>query len=361
MKRFIATILGIFIIGIMTLAVPMVRADSGPTASDHDGNRIVFSTGSLTAEFEGMVPKVKFYDNHNTMVRVEQKVNFRALIEFNDADNDHVFQSNEAVGRTTIDEAHWTHTTYSLPGGSGVAISFTLADQLTISDVSGGQSTLAPGSVILIAKAYNTTQTITVDGKPVTIATAEIKFDVVVKAGQPGGWPFQSPANMLAFQVNMHSSTEHLDFDEQSGSHNVDASHDEGTQTAEHEFHQTANVEQETRFSSGPITTSSTIGFFRFVNKATVTSPTGQNSSVPVYASFKSETENDGGNRETFMKLYLAYPNFAGTLTHDPSIGLAGGFPTLYLIVAGAAVAGLVAVVAIRRRHPQVQRDSGRN
>lgn len=357
MKRFIATILGIFMIGIMALAVPAVRADSGPSGKeDNEGHRIVFSTGSLTAEFEGMVPKVKFYDNHNTMVRVEQKVNFRALIEFNDADNDHVFQSNEAVGRATIDEAHWTHTIYSLPGGSGVGISFTLADQLSISSCSG-QCTLAPGSVILIAKAYNTTQTITIDGKPVTITTAEIKFDLVVKS-----WPFQNTTNMLALQVNMHSSTEHLDFDEQGGSHNVDASHDEGTQTAEHVFNQkTANVEQETRFSSGPITTSSTIGFFRFVNTATVTSPGGVNSTKSVYASFKSETENDGGDRETFMKLYLAYPNFVGTLTHDPSIGLGGGFPTLYLIVAGAAVAGLVAVVAIRRRHPQVQRDSGRN
>lgn len=353
MKRTIASMLGIFMIGIMALAVPLARADTAPSASDdNQGNRVVFSTGSLTAVFEGMVPKVTFYDSHNTMVRVDQKVNFRALIEFNDADNDHIFQSNEAVARATIDEAHWTHSIYALPNGAGIAVNFTLADTLSLTP--GNQ--LTAGSVILVVKAYNTTQTLTVDGKPVTITTAEIKFDIVVKS-----WPFQNSTNMLALQVNMHSSTEQLDFDEQSGTHSVDASHDEGAQTAEHEFHQTSGVEQQTRYSSGLVTTSSTVGFFRFVNKATVTSPSGVASSVPVYVSYKSEADNDGGDRETFMKLYLAYPNFQGTLVHDPSIGLGNGFPTLYLIVAGVAAAGLVTVVVIRRRHPQVQKDSVHN
>jgi len=208
---------------------------------------------------------------------------------------------------------------------------------------------------VLIVKAYNTTQTVTVDGKSVTIGTAELKFDVVINS-----WPFQNTTNMLALQVNMHSSSEHYDLGEDSGTQTVDGSHDEGTAVAEHQFHETSGVEQETKLSTGAITASSTLGFFRFVNKATVTS-SGTTSSVPVTASFKSEADNDGGEHETFMKLYLAYPNFQGTLVHDPSIGLGSGFPTLYLIVAGAAAAGLVAVVVIRRRHPQVQKDSVHN
>jgi hypothetical protein len=217
-----------------------------------------------------------------------------------------------------------------------------------------GGGTLPAGSVVLTVKAYNTTHTVTINGKPVTIGTAELKFDVVINS-----WPFQNTTNMLALQVNMHSSTEHFDNQGQ----DIDSSHDEGAQTTEHQLHQTSDVEQELKFSSGLITTSSTVGDFRFVNTATVTSPSGATSSVPVTASFKSESENDAGDRETFMKLYLAYPYFApgSTLVHDPSIGLGSGFPTLYLIVAGAAVAGLIAVVAIRRRHPQVQKDSVRN
>jgi hypothetical protein len=354
MKRTFATMLGIFTIAIMVLGTPLARAAETPSGTiDNQGNRIVFTTGSLTATFEGMVPKVTFYD-HNSMMRDTQQVNFRALIEFNDADHNGVFESNEIVAKAVLDEGQWTHTGfYSLPSGTGVGISFTQASPMSLGS---GVQPLPAGSVVLIVKAYNTTQTITVDGKPVTIGTAELKFDVVIKS-----WPFQNMTNMLALQVNMHSSSEHYDLGEDSGTQTVDGSHDEGAQTTEHQFHETSAIEQETRLSTGIITTSSTIGSFRFVKTATITSPSGTNSSVPVTASFKSEAENDGGEKETFMKLYLAYPYFQGALTHDPSIGLGSGFPTLYLIVAGAAAAGLVAVVAIRRRHPQVQKDSVHN
>ncbi|HZD13392.1 MAG TPA: hypothetical protein VE177_07740, partial [Candidatus Binatus sp.] len=226
------------------------------------------------------------------------------------------------------------------------------------SDISleGGQP-LKAGSVTLIVKAYNTTHTTTINGQSVTIGTAELKFDIAIS-----NFPFRNSTDMLALQVNMHSSSEHYDVSEDSGTQTVDGSQDESAQTPEHEFQQTSSVEQETRLSTGTVTTSGTVGFFRFVNTATVTSPSGATSSVPVTASYKTEADNDAGDKATFMKLYLAYPNFGtGTLVHDPSIGLGSGFPTLYLIVAGAAAAGLVAVVIIRRRHPQVQKDSLHN
>jgi hypothetical protein len=353
MKRTLTAMLGIFTIAIMVLGAPLARAAETPTGTvDDAGNRIVFSTGSLTAVFEGMAPRVTFYD-HNSMMRDTQQVNFRALIEFNDSDHNGVFESNEAVDRAIIDEGLWTHTGfYTLPNGAGVGINFTQASAMSLE----GGRVLARGSVVLIVKAYNTTHTQTIDGKSVTIGTAELKFDVVIN-----DWPFRNNTDMLALQVNMHSSSEHYDFGEDSGTQTVDGTNDEGVQTAEHDFHETSGVEQETRLNTGTVTTSSTIGFFRFVNTATVTSPSGTTTSVPVTASYKSEADNDAGDRAVFMKLYLAYPNFQGTLVHDPSIGLGSGFPTLYLIVAGAAAAGLVAVVVIRRRHPQVQKDSVHN
>jgi hypothetical protein len=354
MKRTLTAMLGIFTIAIMILGTPLARATETPTGTvDNEGNRIVFSTGSITAVFEGMAPRVTFYD-HNSMMRDAQQVNFRALIEFNDSDHNGIFESNEAVARAVLDEGQWTHTGfYALPNGAGVGITFTQASAMSLE----GGHVLAPGSVMLIVKAYNTTHTQTIDGKSVTIGTAELKFDVVINS-----WPFQNNTNMLALQVNMHSSSEHYDFGEDSGTQTVDGSSDEGVQTTEHEFHETSAPEQETRLNTGTVTTSSTVGFFRFVDTATVTSPSGATSSVPVTASFKSESDNDAGDKAVFMKLYLAYPNFGqGSLVHDPSIGLGSGFPTLYLIVAGAAAAGLVAVVVIRRRHPQVQKDSVHN
>ncbi|HZY47939.1 MAG TPA: hypothetical protein VFE96_09105 [Candidatus Bathyarchaeia archaeon] len=354
MKRTFATMLGVFTIAIMVLGVPAAHAAETPTgAIDSQGNRIVFSTGSLTATFEGMVPRVTFYD-HNSIMREVQQVNFRSLIEFNDADHNGVYESNEAVATAVLDEGSWAHSNfYALPNGAGVAINLTQASPMNM----GPGRTLPSGSVVLIVRAYNTTHTITVDNKQVTVNTSELKFDVVIKSWQP----FQTSGDMLALQVNLHSSSEHYDLVQDSGTQTVDGSHDEGATTMEHDFHETSDVEQETRLSTGIVTTSSTIGFFRFVNHATVTSPGGVTSSVPVTASFKSEQDNDGGLKAVFMKLYLAYPNFQGTLVHDPSVGLGSGFPTLYLIVAGAAAAGLVAVVVIRRRHPQVQKDSVRN
>ena len=66
--------------------------------------------------------------------------------------------------------------------------------------------------MVLMVKAYNTTHTMTVNGQAVTVGTAELKFDVVINS-----WPFQNATNILALQVNMHSSSEHYDLGEDSG------------------------------------------------------------------------------------------------------------------------------------------------
>lgn len=358
MNRKIATLLGTLMIGLITAAVPAVAAET-PQGHVGDGNRIIFSNGPLTGEFEGNVPHLRFYAT-NDLGRTAYQVNFRALIEFSvSSSGDGIFQSPEMQARADFDSASWTTTNfYPLKDTNGATIgmgfNFTLNGPLQIEPKLGPPTSLGPGDVTLQVKAYNNTRQITINGQQVTIATAEMKIDFVLK-----NWPFISSSDKLALQVNMHSDFDHFDLDENTGTHDVDATHDEGTQTAEHEFHQTSGTQQEVRFASGLVTSSRNIGFFHFVNTATVTPTSGQPYSVQVTAAYKGEKE---GN-EIFFKLYLAYPSFpmGATLVHDPSVGLSGGFPTLFLIVGGAAVAGLVAVVAIRRRHPQVQRDSGRN
>lgn len=357
MKRFVATILGTLMIGLMALAMPSVAA-TDPRGSFDNGNSVSFSSGPLTGVFEGNVPHLKFYAT-NELGRAVYMVNFRALIEYTPSSSGSgVFQSPEAQARADFDSAAWTHSTnfYSIKDTTGATVgmgfNFTLANRMQIVSMSGQPSgSLGPNDVTLVVKAYNSTKTITVNGQSITIANAEIKIDFVLK-----NWPFISQNDKLALQVNMHSDFNHFDLDETTGTHGVDATNDEGANVAEHEFHQTSGPRQEVRFSSGLITSSMNIGFFRFVNTATVTPPSGSPYPVSVTAAYKGEKE---GN-EMFFKLYLSYPSFTGTLVHDPSFGLGPGFPTLFLIVGGAAVAGLVAVVAIRRRHLQVQKDSGR-
>src|SRR2546428_13222460 len=81
MRRNIASILGILSIAILALALPTARADDRPAGSVDQGNRITFTSGSLTGVFEGNGPHVRFYATHE-MGRSEYMVNFRALREF---------------------------------------------------------------------------------------------------------------------------------------------------------------------------------------------------------------------------------------------------------------------------------------
>jgi hypothetical protein len=229
-----------------------------------------------------------------------------------------------------------------------MAFNFTLKNQMQIVEQTPPPHSLNSGDVVLVVKAYNNTRTLTVNGQSVTINTAEIKIDFVLK-----NWPFTSTSDKLALQVNMHSDYNHFALDHSTGTTTVDATNDEGAGVMEHPYQESSSVEQNVRYASGPVTSSMNIGFFHFVNMATVTNSMGAYS-VPVVASYKAEKEGS----ETFLKLYLVYPYFASgsTLVHDPSFGLQGGLPTLYIIAGGAGVAGLAAVLVIRHRHLQVQR-----
>ncbi len=363
MKRFTTVMLGTFALALSLLAVPSVAGETPPTGSVDSSNRVVFTSGSLTGVFEGNVPHVTFYAT-NDLCRSTYQVNFRALVEFNttstSSGEDDTYESPQMVARADFDAASWTASSfYPIRDSSGTTIgmgfNLTLNSPMQIVEQTPPVQSLKPGDVVLVAKAYNTTRTMTVNGQPVTINTAEIKIDFVLKA-----WPFQSTSDRLALEVDMHSDYNHFELDQSTGTTSVDASQGEAASVAEHPYQETTDVEQQVRFSSAPVTSSMNIGFFHFVNTATVTAPDGTTTSVPVQASYKAESENEDGGTNTYLKLYLAYPYFApgSTLVHDPSFGLQGGLPTLYLIAAGAGVAALAAVLVIRKRHTQVLRDS---
>lgn len=366
MKRFMTLMLGTFALAISVLAVPSVAGATPPVGTVDSSNRIVFTTGSLTGVFEGNVPHITFYAT-NDLGRSTYQVNFRSLIEFNTtsiSSGDDTYESPQLVARADFDSASWTASNFypiKDNGGAtiGIAFNFTLNSPLQIAGQTPPARTLSPGDVVLVARAYNSTRTMTVNSQSVTINTAEIKIDFVLKA-----WPFQSTSDKLALQVDMHSDYNHFQLDQSSGTESVDATQGEAASVPEHQFQETSGTEQEVRYASAPVTSSMNIGFFRFVNTATITAADGSTTSVPVLASYKADSESEEGSTNTFLKLYLVYPYFASgsTLVHDPSFGLqGGGLPTLYLIAGGAAVATLATVLVIRRRHTQVEKDSVHN
>jgi len=359
--------LGTFVLAISALAIPGVAGATPPIGSVDTSNRIVFTSGSLTGVFEGNVPHVTFYAT-NDLGRSTYQLNFRALMEFNTtsiSSGDDAYESPEAVARADFDSASWVASNfYPIKDNStgttiGMGFNFALDGPLQIVDRTGmSHGSLKAGDVVLVIKAYNNTRTMPVNGQTVTINTAEIKIDFVLKA-----WPFQSPNDSLALQINMHSNYNHFVLDQKSGTTSVDATQSEATGVAEHPFLETSDAEQVVRYASGPVTSSMNIGFFHFVNTANVTASDGRTTPVPVLASYKAESERETGVTITFLKLYLVYPYFpsGSTLVHDPSFGLQGGLPTLYIIAGGAAIAALAAVLVIRHRHTQVQRYSVKN
>jgi hypothetical protein len=353
MKRTMTMLLGTFALAISMLAVPAVAA-APPTGSVDSSNRVIFNSGPLTGVFEGNVPHVSFYAT-NQLGRTAYQLNFRALIEFSISSGEDTYESPMMVARADFDSATWTPSNFYAikdPNSGttiGMGFNFSLNGPMQIVEQTPPPQSLKPGDVVLVVKAYNNTRTITVNGQSVTINTAEIKIDFVLK-----NWPFVSTSDKLALEVNLHSDYNHFDLDQSSGTTAVDATNDEGAGVVEHPYTETTNTEQDVRYASGPVTSSMNIGFFHFVNTATVTSASGSTQAVPVVAAYKAE--KDGS--ETFLKLYLVYPYFASgsTLVHDPSFGLQGGLPTLYIIAGGAGIAGLAAVLVIRHRHLQVQK-----
>src|SRR2546422_7614628 len=354
MKRTMTMLLGTFALAISVLAVAAV-AGAAPSGLVDSTNRVIFNSGSLTGVFEGNVPHITFYAT-NEVGRTTYQLNFRALIEFSTSSWESTYESPIMVARADFDSASWKPSSfYSIKDSTrttiGMAFNFTLNGPMQIVEQTPPPKSLTAGDVVLVVKAYNNTRTLTVNGQTVTINMAEIKIDFVLK-----NWPFASSNDKLALQVNMHSDYNHFYLDQSTGTTSVDAANDEGATVMEHPYTEPSNTEQGERYTSGPVTSSMNIGFFHFVNTATVTSANGIPQSVQVVAAYKAEKDGP----ETFLKLYLVYPSFpsGSTLVHDPSFGLQGGLPTLYIIAGGAGVAGLGAVLVIRHRHLQVQRFS---
>lgn len=186
---------------------------------------------------------------------------------------------------------------------------------------------------------------------------AEMKIDIEI-----GNFPFSSNTSNVAIQTMLR---EHMDFDDM-----MQGNDDHMFMTQEQFQNRTGNSMMdwttehgnETRFNDVmgthmqgidfmDNTTGLTQGFYRWVDKAVITSPGGNSEAVNVTASYVATGMG--------LSLFLAYPNFDnGTLLHDPSIGLIEGSEPVVevplLPIAAISAIGIIMVIvviaALRRR-----------
>lgn len=333
-KKILAATLLLAILATQTIGTARASDPIVGRESDHT----TFTTGTLQATFEGNQPQIKFSLTTDTG-HTEYDVRFKRILEFNDTSGKGIFLANETITKAELEVSNWIPTLYSLKDGNtviGIAVNFTNTIPIE------GSSVSVP--VTFVAKAYNTTQTLTLNGKTVTVESAEIKIDFIIS-----NWPFGTEkAPRLALQVNLHS--EHQTFETEEGDGAKTISNPETSLTTEQQFKETDSIEQEVRFS-GAVGTTGMIGFFRFVNTATTN---GQ--SLPVLASYKGEQDSENGGTESELAIFLSYPQFTGTLVHDPSFGFTStGIPLLYFMLGGAAIVVVGLAVLLRRTRPHIQ------
>lgn len=296
----------------------------GVEEDDEHGGRVVLTSGNLTAEFEGMKPRVKFYLNNETPP-VEYQVKFKRLVEFDDSNEDGVFQSREMVAGAEIEKAQWNNTGfYSILDGTtgsviGLGINFTTN---TFRIVRQSSSSDVDVFVKFAVAIYNISVTRTLDNGTFTIrGGSEVKIDIFV--GAPGAsWPFGDEAHpRLALRVDLHSNLNEFEFEEEGrGRSKVRGNESESPEVGEHPLRMKERErEHEIEFVRVSNATTS-IGFFQFVSRALA-----DGRWVNVTASYKVEGAEDEGEKE--FKLYLSYPRFNTTLEHDPSFGFASSTP----------------------------------
>lgn len=314
MKKIFTLLFVCLILGSMCIPTVLAEDIRMPHGSE-EPNRIVMNTGIVTASFEGKKPKVTFTP---TGASDQYKITFKRLIEFSDSNLDGAYQRNEKVAWAELESANWTHTAfYNLTGRHiatiGIGINFTYSGPLRI-QVQGGQPKTAANAAVTFAVKlfqYNLTDIkVIAPSQAFTysiLGGTEVKADVIIS-----GWPFGTENNpKLALEVQLNSKNDQFEIKEKSGTNHVNANQ---TAMGESYMFETADVEQKIHYLNA---TGYVAGFFKFVDLAIVRSA-GKSTIVNVYASYTTEPEG-GANQ---FKVFLAYPNFTGTLEHDPSFGI---------------------------------------
>ncbi|MGQ4832469.1 MAG: hypothetical protein ACP6IS_01065 [Candidatus Asgardarchaeia archaeon] len=327
----------------------MKKSPRAPELISNTSSSIVLSTDFITIKISGsdnhVVPKILFWytpdDNGST---IKFKVDYKFLIEFNDSNGDGVFQHNETImGRTlALETANWA---YEIIGPYNDSVKGTSIDVILYTtgwlSNSGEKDYNAPTNnsekyanytaptwwenvtVKFVLHLFeNTLNTTLYDNTSLVVLgglAAKIDFEV-------SNWPFLSSNDSLAVAIfiedealeeneqNMTREEHQFRLEMENGTTylNPDKVGNQTISGIEHPFRErTETAEQTIEF----VNSENIIhGYFKWLDTALVCDPQNNTQIVDVNASYISDGEA--------LRLFLSYPAFNGTLTHDPTIGV---------------------------------------
>jgi hypothetical protein len=341
---------------------------------------IWINTDVITIMSSGEMPMFHFwFTNDDNGSYAKFLAQYVTLIEFEDDNDDGVFQSDEILYHAPLESYEWTVQT------GAVTIDGTTTEvwlKYTKSgSIAGGEDPGMPGhpgqgrmhnqsnqdtdrfedvTLQIWAHIYLNDYEGTVSDDSgvkatyVVDAATELKMDIEI-----GNFPFSSEESSVAIETilredlasNPQNQMQHM-YQTQEQTRNVTCNSSTNWSTLsgnETRFQRMNNTDTQTiNFVDSESGVAS--GFFKWVDTATITWPGGTTESVDVNVSYVPIG--------TGLSVYLAYPHFdGGTLLHDPSIGVYESqappdqVNTDYLLFLGIGIVGILAIaVGLKRK-----------
>jgi hypothetical protein len=335
-----------------------------------DDGSIWINTDILTIMASGAMPMFHYWfasDENGSYAKFLAQ--YVSLIEFEDLNADGAYQSDEVLYQAPLAAYEWTVQTGSITNGDGAVT------EVWLKYIKGGASSpmhMVTSSAMdsnstssidrfedvtlqIWAHIYLEDYTGTVsDGNGVhmnyTVAgSSELKMDIEI-----GNFPFTSNSTSVAIKtlikedVTGSQAQDRFRYRtrERLGNMTGSSNNNWATPGGNESLFQTMNGSCVQNIDFVDSTTDTALGFFNWVDTATITWPGGAQEAVNVTVSYVPTGVG--------LAVYLAYPHFdGGSLLHDPSIGVYEGadpitpIDTNLVLILGIGIVAVVALAAI--------------
>ena len=348
----------------------MPEHQMGPNGS------VWINTDIITIMANGEFPSFHFWftaDENGTNTKF--MLSYVSIVEFEDANGDGAFQSNETLNFAPLAAYEWVLQVGEIKDGditTEVWLKYTKSGIRSEGPMSGFEPAMdGPGSVHkfedvsiqIWAHIYledyhgNVTDDAGVKANYTVAGGSELKMDI-----QIGNFPFTTETSSVALQTllrenvavgEMNQNRHRYVTRERTRNMTGDSTNLNANMTQSETMFTNRNENHTQRVDLIDSDSATVQGFFSWLDQAVITWPGGEQEAVDVTASYIPTLHG--------LALYLAYPNFDnGSILHDPSIGLveeSAPQATTYSIdpsylIAGIGVVALViiGVVVIRKR-----------